>query len=556
MIKVQTPEKVDNLRELAEQAARTQPAAPVESLSLEETQGLVHELQVHQIELEMQNEELRRSKLELETSWARYFDLYDLAPVGYFTLSEQGLLMDINLTASDLLGRIRSNLVGQPLTRFIHPEDQDLFYRLRKRLSETGLLQVGELRLTRADAKPFWVRMEIATMKEPEGEPRIRGVFSDISEHKTDESERKLLIERITQFQKLESLGVLAAGISHNLNNVLAAILGQATLGELRAKDEQDRGAFQVIMRACERGRDVVASLLHFARSKPSQLAPVELNAEVVEICELLEQGTCGHVVIVRRLAEEQLWLEADSGSINQAIMNLCINALDAMPQGGPLTLRTSGAEAGWILLEVEDTGEGMTPEVLARVMEPFFTTKPVGKGTGLGLSMSYGVVKAHGGALSISSQPGQGTVVRVRLPRIAALPQPESVPSVSEALGKKKILLVDDEALIRESYVPLLELSGFEAVAVEGGAQALARLTAGEIPDLIILDMKMPGMDGLQTLARIREILPRIPVLFASGQLELADGEVLRQPHVAFLQKPYTVKELQLKLAQEGLLG
>lgn len=216
---------------------------------------------------------------------------------------------------------------------------------------------------------------------------------------------------------------------------------------------------------------------------------------------------------------------------------------------------RTSTPEEVWIQLEVEDTGGGMTPDILEHAMEPFFTTKPVGRGTGLGLSTSYGIIQAHGGTLEITSQPGKGTHVKIRLPRISGPFQQEALPERTQNFGPLKILLVDDEAFIRSAYVPLLEMAGFQAWAVEGGQEALDSIASGAIPDVILLDVNMPKMDGIQTLARIRTLLPNVPVLIASGRQDLHELVPLPQPHVALLQKPYTMKDIRAKLGQKGFL-
>lgn len=559
MIEHPSSEHTDYLRWLAEMKTQNKGwvgRSTEAGLYPEETQTLLHELQVHQTELELQNEELRQRHLELEIAWSRYFDLYDLAPVGYFTLDDLRIIQAINLTAANLLDAARGSFIGKPFSRFIHPEDLHLFYHLGERLAEPRVHQTCELRLLKADATPVWVRLEMATLRESDGTFSMRGTFSDISEQVRDRAERERMAERLAQLQKLEAVGVLAAGVAHNMNNVLTAIYGYSQLGEMRAKDSFDLEAFKVISKASERGRDIVASLLQFVRPQPPVMAPMELNSQLREIGHLLEQSTQPGTSLVLNLCEEPLWLEGDPATLSQAIMNLCVNALDAMPGGGTLTFRTSATASDGILLEVVDTGDGMTPDVLARVMEPFYTTKPVGKGTGLGLSMSHGVIKAHGGSMEITSQPREGTSVSIRLPRISPVLDGEPSPESQRFLGALKILFVDDEETILNAFALLLEMEGFEIQTAGSAQEALDSLATHGVPDLIILDVNMPGMDGDEALPRIREIAPTVPVLFSSGRQDLFDLTCLREPHVTAISKPYSIREIRAKLEEMGFPG
>jgi CheY-like chemotaxis protein len=231
--------------------------------------------------------------------------------------------------------------------------------------------------------------------------------------------------------------------------------------------------------------------------------------------------------------------------------MNICLNGLDAMPDGGTLTLRTAIPRPDWVEVSVEDTGAGMVPEILARVTEPFYTTKPVGKGTGLGLSVTHGVLKAHGGTMEISSQAGKGTQVRLRLPRLPVHGPETAVEGPPPLLGAVKILLVDDDEQVRFLMTRMLRRAGATEVSTApGGREAIDSLASGSLPDLVILDQNMPGLDGLQTLALIREQHPELPVLISSGQPDIQDWEALKQRNVGIISKPFTLEEILEKLA------
>jgi CheY-like chemotaxis protein len=238
-------------------------------------------------------------------------------------------------------------------------------------------------------------------------------------------------------------------------------------------------------------------------------------------------------------------------GPLGSALMNLCVNAVDAMPGGGTLTIRTRRLPGALVELAVEDTGEGMAPEVLKMAMEPFFTTKPQGKGTGLGLATAFNTVRAHGGVLTLHSAEGQGTRVLMRLPCIVTGATSADIPDALPAPRSLNILLVDDDELLRASVPSLLGMLGHRVEAVDGGRSAMDRLIGGGLWDLVILDMNMPEMSGLETLRQIRALWPRLPVLLATGFLG-SDGEaaVAADPYTFAITKPFSLDEIQQKLA------
>jgi CheY-like chemotaxis protein len=232
--------------------------------------------------------------------------------------------------------------------------------------------------------------------------------------------------------------------------------------------------------------------------------------------------------------------------------VNLCINAMDAMPNGGTLTFRTGILEGGWVEVSVEDNGAGMAPEVLAHALEPFYTTKEVGKGTGLGLSMTYGVVKAHGGTIDLSSQEGHGTSVKIRFPRVPAPTQSAAFNAPALPLGAMKVFLVDDEEDVRFLMTRMLKKAGVSQVKTyPGGKDVLEDLRSGELPDLVILDQNMPGMNGTQTLERIRRLHPELPILISSGQPDIEELDCFKRPKVAVISKPFNLEEIQAKLVE-----
>lgn len=415
------------LRERAEEIAREKAVQQQENrgaLSPGHAQELLHELRVHQIELEIQNEELRRTQEELEASRARYFDLYDQAPVGYVTLSNEGLILEANRTAGTQLGVTLNVLVGKSFTHFILPEDQDIFYRYRKAIIETGAQQRCEVRMARQDGGPFWAQLETTLTQDDAGITLCRVVISDVSERNRAEEDAKRSEVLLRQSQKMEAVGRLAAGVAHELNNPLSVILGfaEAAVRRMVSEDPLDL-PLKSIMREALRCKNLVQKLLIFSRAQKPQPKQENLAPVVESGLDLVEaQARIKHVEVVRQFSEAPLPVLVDNQEIQQVIINLCANAIDAMPSGGKLTVallqgtRENGGES-MAEIRVTDTGSGIPAEIRERIFEPFFTTKAIGKGTGLGLSLAYEIVQRHHGDLSVESQEGQGTTFRVLLP-------------------------------------------------------------------------------------------------------------------------------------------
>jgi signal transduction histidine kinase/CheY-like chemotaxis protein len=387
-----------------------------------------------------------------------------------------------------------------------------------------------------------------------EGQRVLLSIVRDISERKQAEAERRQLQAQLQQTQKMESLGSLAGGVAHDMNNVLGAILGLASANlDLHPADSPTHRAFDTISQAARRGGQLVGSLLSFARQSPSELHDLDVNALVREEVRLLERTTLSRIRLVVDLASDLRHVRGDGGALTHAIMNLCVNAVDAMPETGTLTLRTRNAGSDWIEVWVEDTGCGMAPSVLEKAMDPFFTTKGVGKGTGLGLSLVYSTVKAHQGQLDLQSAPGRGTRVRLRLPVSARPPasaEPAAEPRAETSGAGLRVLLVDDDELIQSSMQALLELLGHPTTAVLSGEAALAELEAGLQPDVVILDMNMPGLGGAGTLPRLRALRPGVPVLLATGRADQAALDLIQaHPGVILLSKPFTMAQLRQHL-------
>ncbi len=389
----------------------------------------------------------------------------------------------------------------------------------------------------------------------------VFGVIGDNTDVKRAEEKSTRLQSQLHQAQKMESLGILAGGIAHDMNNVLGAILGLASANlETLPVDSRFYRAFSTISKAAARGGDLVKGLLSFSRQNPAEEYLLDVNQVLHEMVRLLERTTLAKVSLVEDLSREPLIVMGDAGALTNALMNLCVNAVDAMPENGTLTLRTRLVDDKEVEVLVQDTGTGMTQDILAKSLDPFFTTKEVGKGTGLGLSMVYSTMKAHKGQLEIQSEPGMGTIVKLRFPKeTGKIPAVKSGSSLPPNTSKAflKVLLVDDDPLVQSATQAVLEALGHHAITAFCGEAAIKILESGDHPDLVILDLNMPGMGGAKTLQLLKSSWPDLPVLLSTGRVDqTALNLVGSYPNVTLLPKPFSMQDLYQKLERLDLIA
>ncbi len=577
------PGSPEELRRRAEEKAGNESYPELAALSPDIARRLFHDLRVHQIELEMQNEELRRTQDALEASRARYFDLYDLAPVGYLTISEHGLILESNLSAANLLGVNRNALCKERFARFIVPEEQDVYYLHCKRLFASGDPQVYELRLQRQDGVQFYSQVNAVLARDEESGASVgRITINDVTGQKRAEAalreseERAAFKEQLYHDQKLEFVGKLAGGVAHNFNNVLMAITGYAHLIQMELRgNEPISGYVQKIIESSGKAVNLTQSLLSFSRRQPIALAPVNMNEIIKNLEPLLIQFLGETIECKILLSGKDLSIMADSGRIEQIVMNLVTNARDVMPQGGCLTVRTEMVEldgsrarelqlarAGrYTLLSISDTGIGMDEETKKRIFEPFFTTKERGKGTGIGLAMVYGTVRQHGGHIEVTSRPNQGTTFDVYLPVMEAAENriirngaktaadAAKAPEAASASPRtaKTILVAEDEAEVRDVVVAILKHAGYGVISSANGKDAVVKFQghAGDV-DLLLFDVMMPGMNGKEAYNEIQKIKPGVRAIFMSGYSEdTATNRAIQEEGLLFLQKPVITHKL-----------
>jgi len=660
------------------------------ALSLEEIRQTLYELHVHQIELEMQNVELRRAQVEIDIGRARYFDLYDMAPVGYFTISKMGLILEANLTAATLLGLARGAMINQLLSRFILKEDQYIYYLHRKQLFETDELQDWDMRMVKKDETVFWAHLKSTVALDAEGEPVCRIVMSDItkskradtllreseqnfrtladsgraliwtsgtdklcyyfnrvwleftgrkleqemgngwaegvhpddlqrcldiyfgafdrrekfsmeyrmlrydgeyrwilddgcprydsrgefigyighcldiSERKHDEEENAKLEVQLRHAQKMESIGFLAGGIAHDLNNILFPISG---LSEMLLDDippgNPEYKSIEQIYKSAQRGSDLVKQILTFSRQSKPQKLPIKIQSILKEVLKLVRSAIPMNIEITSHIKPDCGIVSADPTQVHQIAMNLITNAYHAVERNGgaiDIELKETGPPdetseypirllaGGYACITVSDTGTGIDKTLIDKIFDPYFTTKELGKGTGLGLSVVYGIVKEHGGDIQVYSEVGKGTAFHVYLPLLKGANDMKSAAVTREyPTGRERILLVDDEEPIARMEQIMLERLGYQVTARTSSPDALAAFKAnpGHF-DLVISDRGMSNMTGEQLARELILIKPKIPIIICTGFSDENDVNRAKAMGIkGFLMKPVAIGDL-----------
>jgi PAS domain S-box-containing protein len=437
----------------------------------------------------------------------------------------------------------------------VHPDDRERVLGELKTLGETGSVTL-EYRWRCADDTERYFYDQAVLIRDDDGRPReIFGLWFDISE-------RKQLEQNLLHASKLEAVGRLTGGIAHDFNNMLSVVIGNLDL--LRKSVEQDKKAsrrLRFAMDGAQRCADLTNRLLAFSRRQPLQATVVDLKVVMPDLSELLRR-TLGERITIKVAAAEDVWpVHVDRSQFESALLNLCVNARDAMPDGGRLLVEVAnrpvgaepaqpgGIEGDCVIVSVTDTGTGMPPAVLERVFEPFFTTKESGKGTGLGLSMVYGFVQQSGGHIEIDSEPGKGTTIRMFLPRSlagGAMTRPSDADGPLPVLGRgETVLIVEDDPNVRQVTVSTLESLGFAVKEAGSGDEAAAMLRDDSAVQVILSDVKMPGMTGIELGRLVRQQWPAIGVLLTSGYVDEHDAV----EDFDFIHKPFRASELAHKL-------
>ena len=656
----------------------------IENIPATDIKQLVEDLQVHQIELEMQNEELRRLQADLEKARDKYSDLYDFSPVSYFTMSDKGIILEANLTAAGMVGMDRGLLIGRLFSDFIVRDDRDVFYLHRRKLYETQAKQTCELRIRGKQGSEFYALLESIVVQEDSKKSNlIRTAVTDIyarkqAEDALRESEEKyrLLVEnandaifivqegqikfsnqkakqmgddlgvaldrvpfaqyihpddrdmvldrharriagedlpdtyafrlvgsddhemwielntvlinwkgnpatlnflrdislqqklekQLQLSQKMEAVGTLAGGVAHDFNNLLMGIQGRTSLMLLETDPRHlNFDHLKEIESYIKRATKLTKQLLGFARGGKYEVKPTDLNNLIENSIQMF--GRTKKEITIYKKFEDEIWtVEIDRSQIDQVLLNIFVNAWQAMPGGGSVYIQTKneildkdfagvyGVRTGnYVVISITDTGTGMDEKTLKKVFDPFFTTREKERGTGLGLASAYGIIKNHDGIIMVESAGGQGATFHIYLPASEKpiIAEPQAYQNI--LTGSGTILLVDDEEMIIDVGSQVLKKLGYDVLTARCGREAIEIYQQNRQKVLmVILDLIMPEMGGGEVYDALKAIDPTVKVLLSSGYSREGQAtEILNRGCDGFIQKPFNLQKLSEKLRQ-----
>jgi PAS domain S-box-containing protein len=515
--------------------------------------------------------ERKRVEEALRKSEVRFQELFHEAPVGYHEVDTEGRITQVNRTELTMLGYTLEEMLGQPMWKFIVEEESQKVLMAKI----TGVTLPGrqfERTYRRKDGTMLPVLIEDRLLQNIKGKIiGIRSTIQDITERKRAEEEIRALEEQLRQSQKIEAIGRLAGGIAHDFNNLLTVIKGYSQLSLLDLKENDPLwGNIQEIQKATQKATDLTRHLLAFSRRQILDPKVLDLNALLKDLDKMLRRIIGEDIELSTLLANDLGRVKIDPGQFEQMILNLVVNAKDAMPSGGKLTIETAnvildesyahthvGVTPGhYVRLSVSDTGVGMPKDVMEKIFEPFFTTKEKGKGTGLGLSTVYGIVKQSGGNIWVYSEPGHGTTIKIYLPRVEedldtlhGRDETDSLPG-----GSETVLLVEDEQEVRSLAHRLLSQQGYKVLEAANGEEALRVVQEhiGKKIHLLLTDVVMPQMGGKELAEKLKILRPDIKVLYTSGYTD--DAIVhhgILDSGVVLLQKPFSPAALAQKVRE-----
>ena len=506
----------------------------------------------------------------LRVSESRYRSLFDGVPIGLYRTTAAGEIIDANPALVEMLGYLDWESLSKVnvADTYIDPEEQKMWQPL---MEQEGIVRNFQKQLQHRDGTVIWVEENARAVCDAEGRVLFyEGSFQDITERKRAEEEMAALQEQLRQSQKMESIGRLAGGIAHDFNNLLTIIKGYSQLSLIELKEGDPlKENIEEVKKATDRAADLIRQLLAFSRRQVMEMRVLDLNILLQNLDKMLRRVIGEDIELVTLLAEDLGRVKTDPGQIEQVILNLAVNARDAMPSGGKLTIETANVELDetyarrhvavtpgrYVMLAVSDTGVGMTPEVRDRVFEPFFTTKEKGKGTGLGLSTVYGIVKQSEGNIWIYSEPGHGTTFKIYLPQVEELLEEVKEKVVEEELprGSETVLVVEDEEEVRKVAARILRGQGYKVLEASNGADTLMICKEQkERFHLILTDVVMPQMSGRQLVEQLRQVYQNFKVLYMSGYTDntIVHHGVLERG-INYIQKPFTMDALVGKVRE-----
>ena len=501
-------------------------------------------------------DERERTERALKESERKYRTLFEESRDGIFICTPGGKFLDVNRAGVELFGypSVEALCAADPRDLYSDPEESG---SIRRMLEERGFIKDHEVKMKRNDGDELIVLLTAEVVRKETGTiSAYRGVYHDITE-------KRRLEDQLLQSQKMEAIGQLAGGIAHDFNNILTAIIGYGNLLLMDLPEESLlKDHVEHILSSSERASNLTRSLLAFSRKQVISTKPVELNSVVRTVEKLISRLIGEDIELKANLFPRDVMIMADSGQIEQVLINLCTNARDAMPSGGVLTLATSttmiteAAVSGPVtsrpgphaVITVSDTGIGMDGKTREKIFEPFFTTKETGKGTGLGLSIVYGIIKQHNGVIDVSSKPNGGAVFRLFLPLLDENRKPAAATAVPALRGgTETILVAEDEQEVRELVCMILGGSGYRVIAATDGDDALSQLKLhAPAVDLLLLDVIMPKKNGKEVYDAAMGLHPGVKALFMSGYTaDIINRKGILDEAIDFIEKPILPHEL-----------
>lgn len=567
-----------DLRRRAEVRARERPPKDLAEEPSAELLRVIHELQVHQIELELQNESLRRAQADLAEARDRFVELYDEAPVGYCTLSRNGIIRDANHAALEMLACPSGRILGHPLTSFIHQEDQQVYHSHLTRFQTTREPFTCDLRLLPRRGAPLWASLTLKASGGPgpagpaapaRGSPPALAILVDLRARKRADEERDRLEAQVRLAQRLESIGRLAGDMAHQFNNLLGAMAGNLDLLRPELSSRPALARLDTLDQLVARAAEQVGRIMSFAGRGTTRFQSLDLNLLMEDMAGLLRASLPTRVSLSMDLGSALPPMAGDPGQVQQVALNLVLNAAEALGAGGgTVTLRTAlvriteddlrtglpgqvPVPGPYLALAVSDPGPGLTPEVRERMFDPYFSTRFAGRG--LGLPVVHSVLASHGGGIQVDSGEGRRTILTALFPAQAEpaatpgeaaprAPEPAEAPALAG-----KVLVVEDEEVLREVAAEALGRMGFQVLEAADGLEALRVFEAHrEGIRLVLMDFSMPNMDGERAYRELRRAGAMVPIVMTSGFGAEDALRPLRGRGVAgFLAKPYRLADL-----------
>ena len=510
---------------------------------------------------------IKRSQQDQRESQQRFRNLVD-------TVDAIVWEADLNRERFTFVNQRAQSLLGYPVQAWLDetgfwadrldPKDREAAVRFCREQTSRAENHEFEYRAIAADGSTVWLSDSVHIVTGEDGTPiGLRGVMIDITERKQAEMERRQLEEELRQSQKMEAVGTLAAGIAHDFNNLLTAIFGYAELAKFHSRDAETTAALEKVELAARQAAGVTRSLLTFSRKERSEKQPLEARELVRQAVRVLRRLLPDAVEVTSDLPDQPLWMMADATQFQQVLINLAVNARDAMPDGGTLRITlerhpsSTGGGLDSVRLTVADNGVGIPPDVLPRIFEPFFTTKSRAHGTGLGMSIVHGIISDHGGRITLDSEPGRGTRAVVTIPCCDAPDEaaaPQSAPPEYRGDGELVIVAEDDQQ-VRAITASTLQSAGYEVVQACDGDETMRLFRAHEKEvRLIVIDVDMPKKNGPACIAEIRKAHADLPVVVTTGNVDFELDESLTHRTV-LIRKPYRMSELAA-LAHRTLAG